>query len=95
MKSQPNSHKHSQVAQTQHHNGQTNHDRQGTPAYNSTYPKSWISCSKDSFIVNQTLVFQMNYCGKKPALWVVAKRYRLFYDDTANIELTTQNIQYK
>jgi len=28
-----------------------------TPACNSTYPKGGVSCSKDSFVVNQTLVF--------------------------------------
>ncbi|MBK9421322.1 MAG: hypothetical protein IPN44_09740 [Flavobacteriales bacterium] len=26
--------------------------------HNSTYPKGGVSCSKDSFVVNQTLVFQ-------------------------------------
>jgi hypothetical protein len=45
-----------------------------TPAGNSTYPKGGISCSKDSFVVNQTLVFQIKFCGKSPALRVAAKR---------------------
>ena len=45
-----------------------------TPAGNSTYPKGGVSCSKDSFVVNQTLVFQMKFCGKSPALRVAAKR---------------------
>ena len=45
-------------------------------AYNSTYPKGGVSCSKDSFVVNQTLVFQIKFCGKSPALRVAAKRYR-------------------
>jgi hypothetical protein len=45
-----------------------------TPAYNSTYPKGGVSCSKDSFVVNQTLVFQIKFCGKSPALRVAAKR---------------------
>jgi len=44
-------------------------------AYNSTYPKGGVSCSKDSFVVNQTLVFQIKFCGKSPALRVAAKRY--------------------
>lgn len=44
-------------------------------AANSTYPKGGVSCSKDSFVVNQTLVFQINFCGKNPALRVAAKRY--------------------
>ena len=47
----------------------------GTPAPNSTYPKGGVSCSKDSFVVNQTLVFQIKFCGKSPALRVAAKRY--------------------
>ena len=28
-----------------------------TTDYNSTYPKGGFSCSKDSFVFNQTLVF--------------------------------------
>jgi hypothetical protein len=43
--------------------------------YNSTYPKGGVSYSKDSFLVNQTLVFQIKFCGKSPALRVAAKRY--------------------
>ncbi|MFN5710739.1 MAG: hypothetical protein ACK46S_01800 [Bacteroidota bacterium] len=45
-----------------------------TPAPNSTYPKGGVSCSKDSFVVNETLVFQIKFCGKSPALRVAAKR---------------------
>lgn len=30
--------------------------------YNSTYPEGGISCSKDSLVVNQTLVFQIKLC---------------------------------
>ena len=48
--------------------------RQKTPAVNSTYPKGGVSCFKDSFVVNQTLVFLIEYCGKSPALRVAAKR---------------------
>ncbi len=44
-------------------------------ATNSTYPKGGFSCSKASFVVNQTLVFQIMFCGKSPALRVAAKRY--------------------
>jgi hypothetical protein len=43
-----------------------------TTAYNSTYPKGGVSCSKDSFVGNQTLVFQIKFCGKSPALLVAA-----------------------
>jgi len=46
-----------------------------TPAPNSTYPKGGVSCSKDSFVVKQTFVFQIKFCGKSPALRVAAKRY--------------------
>jgi len=51
-----------------------------TPAGNSTYPKGGVSCSKDSFVVNQTLVFQIKFCGKSPALRVAAKRYGQGYE---------------
>ena len=55
---------------TQHHFEQT----EGY-AYNSTYPKGAGSCSKDSFVVNGSLVFQIKFCGKNPALRVAANRY--------------------
>ncbi|AMS25699.1 hypothetical protein AEM51_00380 [Bacteroidetes bacterium UKL13-3] len=42
--------------------------------FNSTYPKGGVSCSKDSFVVNQILVFQIKFCGKSPALRVAAER---------------------
>ncbi len=45
-------------------------------AYNSTYPKGGFSCSKDSFVVNQTIDFQIKFCGKNPALRLAANRYR-------------------
>lgn len=45
------------------------------PGTNSTYPKGRVSCSKVSFVVNQILVFQFNFCGKSPALQVAVKRY--------------------
>ncbi len=48
---------------------------QSKTAGNSTYPKGVVSCSKDSFVGNQTLVFQIKFCGKSPALRVAAKRY--------------------
>jgi hypothetical protein len=41
---------------------------------NSTYPKGGVSSSKDSFVVNQTLVFQIKFCGKSTALRVAANR---------------------
>jgi hypothetical protein len=53
----------------------TNYTTEEKTAYNSTYPKDGVSCSKDSFVVNQTSVFQIKFCGKSPALRVAAKRY--------------------
>ncbi len=44
--------------------------------YNSTYPKGGFSCSKDSFVVNGSSVFQIKFCGKSPALRVAANRYK-------------------
>ena len=38
--------------------------------------KAGFRASYDSFVVNQTLVFQIKFCGKSPALRVAAKRYR-------------------
>jgi len=49
-------------------------DNGKTAAHNSTYPKGGVSCSKDSFVVNQTFVFQIKFCGKSPALRVAANR---------------------
>jgi len=46
--------------------------------YNSTYPKGGGSCSKDSFVVNGSLAFQIKFCGKSPALRVAAKRWQIF-----------------
>jgi hypothetical protein len=46
-------------------------------AANSTYPKGGVSCSKGSFVVNGTFVFQIKFCSKSPALRIAAKRYRL------------------
>jgi hypothetical protein len=46
----------------------------GSTTGNSTYPKGGVSYSKDSFEGNQTLVFQIKFCGKSPALRVAAKR---------------------
>ena len=40
--------------------------------HNSTYPKGGVSCSNDSFVDNQTFVFQIKFCGKNPALRVAA-----------------------
>ena len=49
------------------------HKPKESTGHNSTYPKGGVSCSKDSFVGNQTLVFQIKFCGKIPALRVAAK----------------------
>jgi len=41
---------------------------------NSTYPKGGVSCSKESFVVNGSLVLLINFCGKSPALRVATAR---------------------
>jgi hypothetical protein len=40
------------------------HDRQGTPAYNTSLAKVAVRCSADTFVVNQSLVLRINICGK-------------------------------
>ena len=42
--------------------------------YNSTYLKGGVSCSKASFEVNETLVFQIKFSGKSPTPRVAANR---------------------
>jgi len=41
---------------------------------NSTYPKGGVSCSADTFVVNQTLVLRINICGKNRQLLIAANR---------------------
>jgi len=52
------------------------------PAGNSTYPKGGVSCSKDSLVVNGSLVFQIRFCYKSPALRVAANRCSAFKKTT-------------
>ena len=42
--------------------------------HNSTYPKGGVSFSKDSFVVNQTLVLRMNIGGENRHLCQVRNR---------------------
>jgi len=56
-------------------------DREESRPHNSTYPKGGVSCSKDSFVVNESLVFQIKFCGESPALRVAAKRYQQGCDE--------------
>jgi len=69
-----------------------NIDGQRSPAHNSTYPKGGVSCSKDSFVVNGSLVFQIKFCGKNPALRVAAKRY---VQPMTTTQLTTMNLTHE
>jgi hypothetical protein len=55
-------------------------DKAHTP--NSTYPKGGVSCSKDSFVVNQTSVFQIKCCGESPALRVAANRCMQYQENS-------------
>ena len=48
-------------------------------ATNCRFAKAGALCSAHSFVVNQTLVFQIKFCVKRPALRVAAKRYMPFY----------------
>jgi hypothetical protein len=49
-------------------------EKQESRPHNSTYPKGGVSYSKDSFVVNESLVFKIKFCGISPALRVAAKR---------------------
>jgi len=40
--------------------------REINTGYNSSYPKDGVSCSKDSFIVNESFVYLMKFCGRIP-----------------------------
>jgi len=43
-------------------------------AHNGTYPKGRFSFSNDSFVVYGSLLFQIKFSGKNPALRVAKKR---------------------
>jgi len=43
---------------------------------NSTYKKLAAQCSADTFVVNQTLVLRIKFCGENRQLLVAAKRYK-------------------
>jgi len=47
-------------------------------ATNSDLAKVAVQCSADTFVVNQTLVFRINICGKNRHLRQAAKRYTPF-----------------
>jgi len=41
---------------------------------NSTYKKLAVQCSADTFVVNQTLVLRIKFCGENRQLLVAANR---------------------
>ncbi len=50
-------------------------DIQEARTTNRRLAKVAVQCTADSFVVKQTLVFQIKFCGKSPALRVAANRY--------------------
>jgi len=62
---------------------------------NSTYPKGGVSCSKDSFVVKQTFVFQIEFCGKSPALRVAANRYVSCFNKQLSVYLSQEKFNTK
>ena len=63
-------------------------DRKESRTTNSTYSKGGVSCSKDSFMVNQTLVFQIKFCCKNPAHRKSANREQF---DLTSYEMNVSN----
>jgi len=48
---------------------------QRSTAANSTFAIGGVSCSADSFVVAESFVLRIKFCGKKPAHRKSAKRY--------------------
>jgi hypothetical protein len=48
----------------------------GKTTFNSPYPKGEVLSSKNSLVVNGSLVFQIKFCGKNHAFRVAAKSFR-------------------
>jgi hypothetical protein len=63
---------------------QKNQMHERKTGHNSTYPKGGVSCTKNSFVVDQTFVFQIKFCGKSPALRVAANRYKTLNNTLKN-----------
>jgi len=49
-------------------------EKNESPAANSTYKKLAVQCSVDTFVVNQTLVLRIKFCGENRQLLVAANR---------------------
>jgi hypothetical protein len=50
-------------------------------AHNSTFAIGGVSCSADTFVVAESLVLRINFCGKNPAHRKSAKRYLQRHDE--------------
>jgi hypothetical protein len=48
---------------------------ENTATGNSTYTQGGVSSPVDSFVPTESSVLRTNFCAKKPALRVAAKRY--------------------
>ncbi len=52
------------------------------PAHNSGLAKVAVSFSADTFVVNQSLVLRIIFCGENRHLSQAAKRYMRFFADS-------------
>jgi hypothetical protein len=52
-------------------------DRLEQHTANRRLAKAAVQCSADTFVVNQTLVFRIKFCGKNRQLLVAAHRFSL------------------
>jgi len=61
--------------------------------HNTGLAKVAVQCSTDTFVVNRSLVLRINICGENRHLRQARNRYRLFYDDRANTNISALNKQ--
>ena len=67
-------------------------------AYNSTFAIGGVSCSADTFVINQNLVLRINICGDNPAHRKSAKRYWLVcrnYAEENNLKKNFGSTKFK
>lgn len=58
-----------------------------TAAANSIYLKGGVSCSKDSFVVNGSLVFHNKFCDEIPDFRVAANRNKKAIINTVKLKI--------
>jgi len=63
-------------------NGQTTYGQAGRTD-NKVLPKAGVTCFYDTFMLNRTLVFQINSSAETPRLRQYPNRYAAFWTDTA------------